>query len=351
MAKLLSLSTDTPPHLLDSAETASVISSLVPMSESKRVQQAVTATEVESRKVTMPLRSIAELGGVEARNAVFESQGVALGDRVASRALEAAGIDREQVGALVTATSTGNLVPPLASHLIERLGLRRNIFAVPMNGLGCGGGLRSLAVASRLLREAEGPVLVVCVELPSIWLDPVEPSPEDIATYLTFGDGAAAAVIDAEGPGLELMASGHAHWPDSLHARGARLTQNGWRHYSSPTMPRLLLQHLCGSLEDFFTSQDVRAAQLGFSVGSPRDLRLLESAARRLAIAADGMAATRKVWRNHGNMLSAGIFFALGTLAESACPKHSDLGMLVALGAGITCDMSLVRWGDGIRAC
>jgi alkylresorcinol/alkylpyrone synthase len=249
------------------------------------------------------------------------------------------------VGTIIAATSTGNLVPSLASRLVERLGLAAEVLCVPLTGLGCGGGLRALTLASRLVAHDRKPALVVCIELPSLWLQLAEPSTEDIYGYLTFGDGAAAAVIgDTDGSGPEVVAGGQVQWPDSMAARGACLTGSGWRHVSTPALPRVLATHLRSSVTASLAAQGLRWGDVDFCMVNPLDPRLLDTAQRLLGVTERETAASRQVWREHGNMLSAGIFFSLGVHVETTRPSEGDVGLLVALGPGITCDATMLRW-------
>jgi alkylresorcinol/alkylpyrone synthase len=95
----------------------------------------------------------------------------------------------------------------------------------------------------------------------------------------------------------------------------------------------------------------LRWGDVGFCVVNPLDQRLLETAERLLGVTERETAASRKVWREHGNMLSAGVFFALGVHVETIRPSAGDVGLLVALGPGITCDAALLRWQGELNVC
>ena len=52
------------------------------------------------------------------------------------------------------------------------------------------------------------------------------------------------------------------------------------------------------------------------------------------------------VWERYGNMVSSTVFFVLRELQETAPPRDGDIGLMLAFGAGVSCEMVLLR---GVR--
>jgi predicted naringenin-chalcone synthase len=50
-------------------------------------------------------------------------------------------------------------------------------------------------------------------------------------------------------------------------------------------------------------------------------------------------------------MLSSSVFFILRALQETAPPPRDSLGVMLALGAGVTCEMALVRAQGWLCGC
>jgi alkylresorcinol/alkylpyrone synthase len=251
------------------------------------------------------------------------------------------------VDVLVVASSTGFSVPTLDHHLASVLGLRREARCLFLSGLGCTGAVRALGLAGDLL--AANPLarhgLVVSVELCSPWLQVQEPSPEDVLANILFGDGAGAAVIGASGGarGLEVVASRVETWPESLDARGARLTQSGFRHFASPRLPRLLRLHLRRCVEEFLGEHGLTPRDLGFHIANPSDHRVLETIASVLELPDAQTRPAWTSWEEHGNTLSAGPLYVLDALRRERLPVAGDLGLAIVLGPGLTCDLTLLR--------
>ncbi len=54
------------------------------------------------------------------------------------------------------------------------------------------------------------------------------------------------------------------------------------------------------------------------------------------------------VWERCGNTISSAVFFILQHLQEVDPPADGDLGVMLAVGAGVSCEMVLLRshgWG------
>ena len=56
------------------------------------------------------------------------------------------------------------------------------------------------------------------------------------------------------------------------------------------------------------------------------------------------MQASWRVLERYGNMSSASVFFVLKELQKTAPPAEGDLGLMMAFGPGLTCELVLLRW-------
>ena len=144
---------------------------------------------------------------------------VAAAERLLARRAEA----RERIGLLVVCTQNPDYKLPTTANLVqERLGLPKTVAAFDINQ-GCSGFVYGLAVAEALMRAQEIELgLLVTAEAYSKLLDPA-----DRGTVPLFGDGAAAALLQAGGPGkLGRFAFGS----DGAGAEHLRVLAGGSRH-------------------------------------------------------------------------------------------------------------------------
>ena len=352
MSGLMSLATEWPSHTISALETKEFLPTYVDdEAVGDRCRRQVDAVGVMTRRSLGPLREMVRAGGIESRNARYADEAVALGTRAAQRAMNDACVAPRDIDRLIVSSSTGHMMPSLADHLAVRLGLRSTVERLPLTGLGCAGSMRALAAARRD-RGGEVPrSLIVSVELCSVWLQPEEPSPEDVLSAITFGDGAGAAVVGGVGSAApEILDCESTLWPGSLNARGARLTSTGFRHVGSSALTASVLRHLRKSVVSFLDRRGLTLEALGFLVVNPRNERLLAVLAHLLSIPESFLAPARQVWESRGNTLSVGPLYLLQVLQRTDPPRDGDLGLVVVLGPGVSCDLMLLRW-QGEVAC
>jgi alkylresorcinol/alkylpyrone synthase len=132
--------------------------------------------------------------------------------------------------------------------------------------------------------------------------------------------------------------------------RAAVLTSSGWRHRASAQLGPLLVRQLDRTVTDFLAAQHVNRADLALIAMNPSDPHLLQVAERFLNLSTPSLAASTRVWEQHGNTLAVGPLHVLRTLGDTAGLADGALVLLVVLGPGITCDLLLVRWRGGLAA-
>ncbi len=164
----------------------------------------------------MTAEDIARKTGIEARR--YTERGLdEIALEAAQRALEHAGREPEEIGAVIFCTCTSTtLIPSVASWLSGQLGILQTHASFDLIAA-CAGFPYGLAEATRLLQEVQRPVLVVCAEKFSDKIGAVRTS------RMIFGDGAGAVVIapasDGEAPDIEFLqtyASGPASEVNSI---------------------------------------------------------------------------------------------------------------------------------------
>jgi alkylresorcinol/alkylpyrone synthase len=97
-------------------------------------------------------------------------------------------------------------------------------------------------------------------------------------------------------------------------------------------------------VDEFLAANGCARADLGFVAVNPSDLRLATCIAQHLALPAEAVDTARGVWERHGNTLAVGPLHMLAVLQSQVEPASAQLGLLLVLGPGISCDMLLLRW-------
>ena len=345
MAELLSVSTMLPGYCMTASETCEALGALLPAHTVARFARMVETSQNETRYGVLPFDELTRLDTLETRNAHYTEHAVRLGEAVAREALRSAGLEPDDISAVIGVSSTGHLMPTLETHLIDRLRLPVTSRRVPCTQLGCAGGVASLGLATALTNgDPSSNILVVSVELPSLSFPTLEPSPTDIVAFTQFGDGAAAAVV-GRGPsgGPTVIASGSALFPGTIHDDGVRATAAGLRLLRPRRLADTLRRELGEVVDRFLARRRIARQDIAFWVIHPRNPELLEAAAMSLGVADDELTASYAVWRRSGNVISAAVFHVLRELSASTPPQDGALGMMIAYGAGFGCEMVLLR--------
>ena len=269
----------------------------------------------------------------------------ALALEAARRALAEAALMPEQMDAVIISTCTGYLCPGLTSYVAEQLGLRPNVFALDLVGLGCAAAVPNLRLAEALLAGGRAAhVLSISVEVCSaaFYLDD---DPGVLISACLFGDGAGAAVL-ARAPRagvrrVEWQAAGSTL--DPTHRDALRFEQRGGllRNILTPPVPGLAAA----------ASADVLARVLAAAGRPQRDITgwiwhaggrdVLRALREQLNLDENDTRLSAAVLREYGNQSSACVFHVLQRALQEGGP--GGWWWLSAFGAGFVCHGALLR--------
>lgn len=263
-------------------------------------------------------------------NATFRAEGPKLAARALAGALGQAGLKPEELDALLICTCTGYLCPGLTSYVAEQLGLRPNVFLQDLVGLGCGAAIPTLRAASHVLGARPG-ATVACVALEicsaAFYLDD---DPGVLISSCLFSDGAAATIWRAT-PGPTTL---RCFDFDTLHLPGDRdklrfeQRDGKLRNLLHRSVPELA----AGAVARLWAARGSRpVAQV---VTHPGGRDVLEALAPVLA--PHSLAASARMLRDHGNMSSPAVLFALEESLKTATPDETGDFWLVSFGAGFS---------------
>lgn len=348
MAEILSVATKLPPHTVGPAETKAEIDRRFPPAAAARYARMVDATGIRRRHTVLPVAELVQLAGIEQRNERYVTHALAIGEEVARAALRDAALDAGDLRTLISVSCTGYMMPSLDAHLIGRLGIPPSARRIPITELGCSAGVAAIGLTEALLRSpTAGHGLVVSLELSSLSGQAERPTVVDMLANLLFGDAAAATVITSgsTGRGPEILAATSCLWPDSLDQLGVRLTDSGFRAFLSPELPREIRVRLQPLLQEFLAGHGLRPADVAFWAVHPGGPKILEAVAASLELSDHALAPSWHVLETCGNLSSASTFFILQRMREVAPPAPGSVGLMLAFGPGVTCEIVLLRAG------
>jgi alkylresorcinol/alkylpyrone synthase len=295
-----------------------------------------------SRRTVVP--EWEHLGDFRSRAGAFEAganHGLAqLAEQIAPAATSA-GISFD---AVLTTTSTGNLMPGLSYRLAERLGslVRPDSMLLDLGNVGCTGSSKLLNVASSLDGRFRN-ILAVSLELPTTLVDLTADDFDVWQGNCTFGDGAAALWIsDNVEQGSMALALEEIRY-QQFSQRGLPLIRWGYRDYYGF---RLADHKTFENDVKGMVGGALREAEAGWKEEPrwaihPAGITLLMRLSRELGIPKEAIKASASHYRENSNMSSASVLFVMKQLAEST-PVGSAINLLT-MGAGFNVVYGRVR--------
>jgi alkylresorcinol/alkylpyrone synthase len=229
------------------------------------------------------------------------------------KALDRAGLTPKDVDIVITISSTGIATPSLEARAGPKLGLRPDCVRVPVFGLGCAGGVAGLALASRMARAEPGKVvLLVVVELCTLAFRRDRATKADVIATALFGDGAAAAVLQAK-PSSRAIAqvggAGEHQWPDTLDIMGWSVDPVGFGVLLSRALPKFVEERMAAPVKHFLHAQGLGADTR--LVCHPGGAKVLEAIETALGAEPGSFVDERTVLRGYGNMSAPTVMFVL----------------------------------------
>lgn len=277
------------------------------------------------------------------RSKVFHEEGLRLFEKVAKVAIKRAGLQPEAIDTVVTICSSGIATPSLEARAMKNLGLRADVRRVPVFGLGCGGGVGGLGLASRLAAAEPGKnVLMVVIELCSLAFRIDRRTKEDAVASALFADGAAALILRSEGgQGLAVVRGSAEHtWPDTLDIMGWTFDPVGFGVMLSRSVPIFVERRFPPVAKKLLQAVGLTDKEVSRYVCHPGGGRVVDAVERALKLKRGSLDHERDVLREYGNMSAPTVLFALERVLK--LPPKGPLA-LSALGPGFTASLVVLE--------
>ena len=344
--RLLAVATAVPPYVLGQEEVVERVKRLFGQSPMlDRLLPVFANSGIERRYSTVPIDWYNEPHGWAERNRRYIAGALDLLESVAGQALDRARLSIDELGGIVTVSTTGIATPSLDALLIERMQLPRNVARLPVFGLGCAGGIIGLARAADMAAAMPGKaVLLLVVELCTLSFRRGDRAKSNIVATALFGDGAAAALLRCGAEGPAIVATGEHTWPNSLDIMGWEVAEDGLKAVFSRDIPRLIETELRPATDTFLTQHQLGLAQIDRFVCHPGGPKVLDAFERVFGLMPAELTEAREVLRDYGNMSAASVLFVLERmLARSrAAGKPWGRALLTALGPGFTAGFAVL---------
>jgi 3-oxoacyl-[acyl-carrier-protein] synthase-3 len=284
---------------------------------------------------------ITERTGISNRHIIADHETTSSMAEVASRrAIEAAGIRKEEIELIITGTCTPDRFFPSSSCILQsRLGL--STFPAFDVSAACAGFIYGLSIADKFIKTgAVKTALVVGAESLTRLVDW-----SDRSTCILFSDGAGAVVLGADSqPGListHIHADGNYH--NLLYAANhigelkdpPHITMKGSEVF------KLAVNALNDIVDETLEANNMDRSEIDWLIPHQANLRIIQATAKKLNLPMERVVLTVQ---DQGNTSSASIPLALDIAVRDGRIKRGETLLFNAFGAGLTWGSALIRY-------
>lgn len=344
--ELLSVSTAIPEYVLDQNEVAETVTDVFSarFSDFGKLRQVFVNCGIDKRQAARPISWYVEPRNWLERTAVYLEVATDLFIKAARQAMQDAKVTADEIGTIVTVSSTGIATPSLEARAAKELGFRPDVSRVPVFGLGCAGGVTGLSIASRLANAYPGKaVLLVVVELCTLAVRLDKTTKANIVALALFGDGAAAAIVKAGRNDNALATIDKAceySWPDTLDIMGWSVDPEGFGVIFDRSIPSFAQENLALAVHEICMRDGIDPASIGRYICHPGGTKVIEALESALNLKAGTLDYERDVLANYGNMSAPTALFVLERVLRAGIP---DRAMMMALGPGFTLSTAMLE--------
>ncbi|MGL5291197.1 MAG: beta-ketoacyl-ACP synthase III [Vibrionaceae bacterium] len=303
--------------------------------------QIRTNADLEKMVETSDEWIVARTGIQERRIANSDETIAHMSYQAGASAIAMAGIDKNELGLIIVATTSGERAFPAAACEVQQ---KLEINGCPAFDIAaaCSGFIYALSIADQYIKSgAVKYALVVGADRLSHTC-----APDDRSTVILFGDGAGAVVLGAsQEPGI---LSTHLH-ADGKY--GQLLTLNYPTRASNDESPehwltmqgndvfKVAVTELANSVQEALQSNGVAKPELDWLIPHQANLRIIKATAKKLDMPMEKVVVTLD---KHGNTSAASVPTALDEAVRDGRIQRGQTILLEAFGGGFAWGSALV---------
>ncbi|OED38261.1 3-oxoacyl-ACP synthase [Chromatiales bacterium (ex Bugula neritina AB1)] len=309
-------------------------------------EKVIHNSDLEKRVNTTDAWIRERTGIVKRHIAADDETTLDLAEAAARQALDAAGLQSNDIDLIVVATTTPDCVfPSVACLLQQRLGVTNSSPAFDVQAV-CAGFAYALSVADNFIRAGSSTTaLVIGAETFSRILNW-----EDRNTCVLFGDGAGAVILEASNePGVlstHLHADGRyaelLHVPNGV-SRGYDVVQQqeAFVQMRGNEVFRMAVRKLQEVVVETLAVNNLDKSEIDWLVPHQANIRIIAATAKKLDM---GMEKVVVTVHDHGNTSAASIPLALDTAVRDGRIKRGEKLLLEGFGGGFTWGSALIQY-------
>ncbi len=275
---------------------------------------------------------ISEMTGIKKRYMSRQEETSDLGTKAAREAIRNAGLDKEEIDLIITATSTPEQYFPSVSCLIhEKLGIQKDIQCFDLSAA-CTGFVYALDTAMRFLYtdSAIQNVLIIGVDHLSKITDFT-----DRNTCVLFGDGAGAVIIKAdEKKSYVSYLKSNGKNASFLFCDACKVQEAiPYIHMNGREVFKFACRVMMETILNLLERSNLEREDIKYIIPHQANYRIIEYVAEKLSIPISDFYVNIA---DYGNTSAASIPIALYEMDQKKLVKPHDKVLLVGFGAGFT---------------
>ena len=272
---------------------------------------------------------------------------------VASRSISQAinGFDKDRVGSLVMACSTGYVNPGPDLLLAKELGLRSDLRRTFIGHMGCYAAFNVIKVAmDSLAARPDELVIGNCTELSSAHVRdspmPDEDPTESLITQALFGDASVSMLMGSapDGAGVQFLRTHTEQLYDQHQMMSLNIGNQSFWMTLAAGVPAVLQENIEGFLVKLLQPLGLSAADISHWAIHPGGPKILRVLGKQLALQPEQLRASWDVLANAGNCASATVLLVLENILRVDKPRPGEYGVMLAFGPGLTIEGGVVRF-------
>jgi len=256
--------------------------------------------------------------------------------------------EAKDVTHVITVSCTGFFAPGPDYYVVKDLGLNPSTQRFHIGFMGCYAAFPALKMAQAFcLSDPEAVVLVVCLELCSLHLEPSEDIDDIIATSV-FADGVSGALVSSRQPepgstSLEIDCFASTVAPDSEGDMAWTIGDHGFDMVLSTYVPRILEANVAAIVDELLGSNHLSRSDVQHWAIHPGGRAILDKVEEGLKLDPDALSPSRRVLGRYGNMSSATILFVIREMLNSDRVLPENRLYAMAFGPGLTVESALFK--------
>ena len=289
---------------------------------------------------------ITSRSGIKRRHFAAEGEFTSdLAIKAGQRALADAGLEANDLDAIIVATSTADLTFPSAATMVQHgLGMTRG-FAFDVQAV-CAGFIFALSNANAQIISGQAKrVMVIGAETFSRLMDW-----NDRGTCVLFGDGAGALILEAQdGNGtkedrgiLSVDLNSDGSHRDILYVDGGVSTsKTGFLRMEGKEVFRHAVEKLARTAQTAMDRASVTSDDVDWVIPHQANIRIINGTAKKMGVPEDKVVVTV---HDHGNTSAASIPLAMSVAKAEGKLKPGQLVVTEAIGGGLAWGAVVLRW-------